>query len=278
MTPRLATFRAGDGYQFYYRHYPATGPARARVVFLHGIRSHGGWYQRSGAVLAAAGFDTYFLDRRGAGLNTAYRGDAPSFRRLLDDVAEFLQALRAEPGFLPVFLAGISWGGKLAAALPYRRPGLVDGLVLLCPGLVSRVRPGWTQRLCLAAARLFRPGRLFPIPLNEPELFTASPEGQRFIAADPWGLRRATTRFLMTSVALDVYLRRAVRAVTVPTLLLLAGRDRIVDNPRIRAVLAHCPGPVEVVEYPDAYHTLEFEPPDHPWQHDLIAWLTKHSG
>ena len=81
-------FRASDGYPFYYRRYAPAGAPRARVVFVHGIRSHGGWYTRSCCALAAAGFEVYFLDRRGAGLNTAHRGDAPGFRRLLDDVVE----------------------------------------------------------------------------------------------------------------------------------------------------------------------------------------------
>src|SRR4029079_17106168 len=127
-----------------------TGMPRARLVFLHGVRSHGGWYVRSSAEFAEAGFDVFFLDRRGAGLNTAYRGDAPSFRRLIDDVAEFVQTLRTERAWLPVFVCGISWGGKLAVGLPYRKPGLVDGLVLLCPGLAPRVAPPFPRPLCIA--------------------------------------------------------------------------------------------------------------------------------
>ena len=56
---RIQTFRASDGYTFYVRHYPAVGRPRAKLVFLHGIRSHGGWYTRSCAEFAAAGFDVY---------------------------------------------------------------------------------------------------------------------------------------------------------------------------------------------------------------------------
>ena len=114
----LRTFRASDGYSFYYRHFPASGTPKARLVFIHGIRSHGGWYARSCRRFADAGFDVYFLDRRGAGLNTAHRGDAPNFRRLFDDVAEFVQHLRAARAWLPIVLGGISWGGKLAVGLP----------------------------------------------------------------------------------------------------------------------------------------------------------------
>ncbi len=230
----IATFRASDGYSFYYRRYAAVGRPRARLVFLHGIRSHGGWYMRSCAAFAAAGFEVFFLDRRGAGLNTARRGDTPSFRRLLDDVAEFVQGLRTERGYLPVFVCGISWGGKLAVGLPYRKPGLLDGLVLLCPGLAPKIAPPLPKRLRIALASRLRPDRRFPIPLNEPELFTASPEGQKFIDADPHGLRQATARFLFSSFALDIYLKRAAKRVTVPTLLTLAEHDRIIDNARTR--------------------------------------------
>ena len=269
----LSFFPASDGYAFYFRHYPAAGVPRARLVFVHGIRSHGGWYARSCAALAAAGFDVYFLDRRGAGLNTAQRGDPPNFRRLIDDVAEFVQHLRAERGWLPVFVCGISWGGKVATALPYRKPRLIDGIVLLCPGLAPKVAPALPQRARIAVARVFRPWKFFPIPLNEPELFTASAEWRAYIDAEPHGLRAATARFLFSSFSLDLYLKRAAKRVTVPTLLALAEHDRVIDNGRTAAFVARFPGPTQVVTYPGAHHTLEFERDDHPWLSDIVRWL-----
>jgi alpha-beta hydrolase superfamily lysophospholipase len=273
----IATFRASDGYSFYLRRYAPAGVPRARLVFLHGIRSHGGWYARSCGAFAAAGFEVFFLDRRGAGLNTARRGDTPSFRRLLDDAAEFIQSLRAERGWLPVFACGISWGGKLAVGLPYRKPGLVDGLVLLCPGLKPKVAPPLPKRLRIALARALRPDRRFPVPLNEPDLFTASPEWQKFIDSDPHGLRLATARFLFSSFALDIYLKRAAKRVTVPTFLTLAEHDRIIDNAKTREFVARFPGGVTVAEYANAHHTLEFEPADHPWLGDVVRWVEAHS-
>jgi alpha-beta hydrolase superfamily lysophospholipase len=237
------------------------------------VRSHGGWYLRSCRELAAAGFEVYFLDRRGAGLNTAHRGDAPSFRRLLDDVAEFVQALRTERAWIPVIVCGISWGGKLAVGLPYRKPGLMEGLVLLCPGLAPKVAPPLLRRLQIALASRLRPGNLFPVPLNEPELFTASTEWQKYIDVDPHGLRLATARFLFNSFALDVYLRRAAKHVTTPVFLALAENDRIINNARTRALGARFPGTVSTTEYPGAHHTLEFEPPSHPWIRDVVDWV-----
>lgn len=273
----IATFTASDGYRWHYRQYPARGPARAHVVGLHGIQSHGGWYEYSCGRLSQAGFEVAFLDRRGSGLNQRERGDTPGFRRLLHDLKEFLQPRRAAG--LPVFLMGISWGGKLAVALQRRHPGLVDGLALLCPGIRPLIRPPFFQRCTIAGTRLFRPRKLFPIPLSDPELFTATPHWLEFLRTDPLSLHRATARFLIESVRLDGYLRFAARSVRVPVLLMLAGRDRIIDNAQTRRFLDRLPAvDKEVIEYPDAHHTLEFEPDPERFVSDLRGWLEKRTS
>jgi alpha-beta hydrolase superfamily lysophospholipase len=239
---------------------------------LHGIQSHGGWYLESARALCNAGWALSLLDRRGCGLNSIARGDCPSFRRLLDDVAEFI---RAAPAATPTVVVGISWGGKLALALPRRHPGLCDGLVLIAPGVRPVRRPPLATRLHILAARLFRPTRLFPIPLNDPALFTDMPHRRRQIADDPLALRRATARLLVENVRLGVYVRVARRRITVPTLVLLASRDRIIDNRRTRRFFRKMAGPVHVQEYAGACHTLEFEPDGPPFVGDVARWLDR---
>jgi alpha-beta hydrolase superfamily lysophospholipase len=274
----LETFTAGDGYPWHYRRYQPVGPSRSRVVCLHGIQSHAGWYEHSCRRLAGGGYEVFFLDRRGSGTNSVARGDAPSFRRLLDDVAEFLQTLRGTSApALPLFLLAVSWGSKLATALQKRRPGLVDGIALLCPGFCPKVRVPLRERLAILWARLTNPGRLFPVPLDEPELFTATPRWLDFLRHDPLSLHEATARFLIESVRLDWYLKVVPRHVHVPVILMLAGRDRIIDNARTRAFLDRFAATdKEIIEYPEAHHTLEFESdPDRPLD-DLLAWLDHH--
>ena len=268
-----------DGYRWKYRKYPAASAARGAVVFIHGIQSHSGWYEFSCTQLAQAGYDVYFLDRRGSGMNVEERGDAPSFRRLLDDLAEFLTALpRTAPrGKLPVFLAGISWGGKVAVALERRHPGLIDGMILLCPGFFAKVHPTIWQRVSIIFARLFRPRKKYVIPLSEPELFTASPRWQQFLRDDPLRLHQATARMLVESVRLDGYLRFTPKYVHVPVLMLLASEDRIIRNDKTRAFVDRFATPDrEIIEYPGAHHTLEFEPEPSVFINDLRDWLDKH--
>lgn len=274
--PDLDTFECSDGYRCYYRHYRPRGPYRGRVLCLHGVQSHGGWYGQTSADLAAAGFEVFFLDRRGSGLNTARRGDAPSFRRLLDDIAEFvhaLPALSASPADdRPPALVAVSWGGKLGVALQYRAPGAVSRLALLCPGLAAKVSPPLSDRVRIARTRWRDPTRRFPLPLSDPELFTSSPTWQVTIARDRYALRDATGRFLVESVSLDLYLKRAWRHVKVPTLLALASEDRVIDNALVRAYAERFPGGCEVEEYRGAHHTLEFEQ-GRPHVGRLVGWL-----
>ena len=254
----IESFRASDGYEFAYRRYPAAGTAKAHLVFVHGIRSHGGWYEKSCTELASRGFEVSFLDRRGAGLNDKDRGDCPSFRRLLDDLNEFIEG---NSNGKPVITAGISWGAKTVLGSAIRKPRLVSGIVLITPGIVPLVRVPFGQRLQIALSRLINPRKLFPIPLNEAELFTASPKWQEFIERDPQGLRMATARFLFNSVQLDLYLRRGLSVVDPPVMLLSAGQDRIADRVKSKAVLeSRMPrGRFQELVYPNASHTLEFE-------------------
>jgi alpha-beta hydrolase superfamily lysophospholipase len=272
----IETFTAGDGYRWHYRRYVPESSPRALVVCLHGIQSHGGWYVHSCERLREAGFTVCFLDRRGAGLNQPDRGDAPSFRRLLDDVAEFLYAVTGQQPRVPRFLVAISWGAKLGVALQRRQPGLVDGLALLCPGFFARVRPPLWQRVAIVAARLIRPRTLFPVPLNDPALFTATPHWQQFIRDDPLSLRRATARLLVESVRLSGYLRFVPDYVRVPVLLMLAENDRIIDNERtLDFVERFGVSNKEFIHYPGAHHTLEFEPDPELFISDLHRWIER---
>jgi len=267
---RIETFQASDGYELRYRLYPAQGPSRGTVVYVHGIQSHGGWYVASCRHLAGVGWQVAFLDRRGSGLNERERGDCPSFRRLIADLDEFIRARCPQP---PPLIA-VSWGGKLAVALEQMHPGRTAGLALLTPGLCPRIRPPLRQRLRIALSRLIRPTRRFAIPLDDPELFTAVPYWQQFIRDDPLALRQATARFLVESVRLDWFLRRCRAKLTIPVLLALAGQDRIIDNRRTRDFLERlAPESLLVKEYPQAQHTLEFEPDTEDFFRDLSNWL-----
>ncbi len=273
--PRIAGHTAPDGYRFAVRVWDAQGAAAPRglVVCLHGIISHGGWYDVSCRELARAGFEVHFLDRRGSGLNFVGRGDVDRWQTWPADVEHYLAAL---PGQGPRVLLGISWGGKLAAAVARRRPELVDALGLICPGLFAHRGANALQRVALRAAQAMRLARVrVSIPLKDPALFTGQPRWQSYIAGDGLALRKVTVRFALADLELSRFAVEAPSEMKPKAgLLVLAGHDQIIDNHRVRRFFdsSAC---IEkrILDYPEATHTLDFEPDPAGYLHDLRTWV-----
>ena len=267
-------FTASDGYPLHVIDWPAVGKPRGLLVVLHGVQSHGGWYHGLGSRLAEAGYTAIFPDRRGSGANRKDRGHTPNSKRLILDIAELIRARRDENPGLPVTIAGISWGGKLAAIAAADHPDLIDRLALICPGLHPRVDVSRKERLQIAVAFLTRRKRRFPIPLSDPALFTDNPEAQAFIAADPLSLRDATPNLLAASFFIDRKVCKLPPRIKQPTLLMLAGHDRIVHNEKTRAYFDTIVATDKrIIDYPEGHHTLEFDPDPGQYARDLIAWL-----
>ena len=272
--PQIETYRAADGRPLPVRRFVPTEDARAQVVFLHGIISHGGWYTRGCNHLASAGFGVHFLDRRGSGLDPTARGDVDRWETWLSDVEIYLEHLRSQG---PVVVCGISWGGKLAPALARHRPDLVAGIGLICPGIYARQQPGLMKTAALVATGpLGIDEKRIEIPLQAAELFTDTPQWQEYVRHDPLTLREITLRFARADRLLTRHVRKSGPWIHTPTLLMLAGRERIVDNSRTRKFFDTIAAREKtLIDYPNAAHTLEFEPDPVPYFNDLATWIDK---
>lgn len=249
-------------------------PTPSPVLYLHGIQSHGEWFEQSGSRLAEAGLAVLMPDRRGSGRNERERGHADSADRLLTDAGEWVDELRRRSGCERVHVVGVSWGGKLAINLFQRRPQHVASLALVAPGLFPLVDLPTAGKLRVAWSVLASPQDLFDIPINEPEMFTANPTWLEYLRRDPLRLRKVTASFLIASRRLDRFTRTAHRHAGPPIALFLAEHDRIIDNAKTRAWLAGLPWPQRrVTEYANAHHTLEFEPQGCTFIEDLVTWV-----
>jgi alpha-beta hydrolase superfamily lysophospholipase len=248
------------------RHRRQEGSTRPPVLYVHGIQSHPGWFIGSAQALARRGHEVYQVTRRGSGLARRDRGDAASARQLLDDVRQAVDFVAAHSRADRLCLLGVSWGGKLLAAYALGGDPRVLSLTLVAPGLCSKVGLPLGQRLAIGLSWLCCGRRRFDIPLSDPALFTDNPAMRQYLRDDPHRLHQATARFLGASAVLDVRLRRAAPgSITVPTRLILARDDRIIDNAATAALAARLTaGGAKVIELPGC-HTLEFEEDAQPF-------------
>ena len=261
--PRRRVLSLRDGYQTPVYVYGAMGAgSRLPALYVHGIQSHPGWFVGSCVHLAGLGHRVFAICRRGSGDNTRYRGHASSAEQLLDDLETAGQYVLQTTGQEKLALVGISWGGKLAAcyaAGPQRKVPIAS-LVLVAPGIASNMDVSPASKLDIALALLVTPQRRFDVPLSDAALFTDNHAMRGYLQADPHRLFRATAKFLYASRQLDDMLgSTATGALNMPTTLILADGDRIIDNARTRQAVEHLTGGAVQVTVLHGAHTLEFE-------------------
>jgi alpha-beta hydrolase superfamily lysophospholipase len=280
MAPELITIRHGDGYEASARYWPDAGVhVRGAVLYLHGIQSHGEWFEESASRLAESGLAVLMPDRRGSGRNMRDRGHAPSAARVIGDAIDALDELQRRTGRSAASVVGVSWGGKLALNLVKTCPARIASLTLVAPGLFPIVDLPASEKMRVVWSVLADRQRLFPIPINEPEMFTANPPRLEYIRDDPLRLRDVTAAFLIASRRLDRFTSSARLHAGVPARLFLAEHDRIIDNEATRRWFQELGWSVrDIVEYKGAHHTLEFEPAGCSFVRDLADWLASEAA
>ncbi len=249
-----------DGYELRGRVWPGRAGGAA-IIYLHGIQSHGGWYEWSGSKLAETGATVIMADRRGSGANAARRGDVPDSDRWLKDIDELAEWARESARAQTLALVGVSWGGKLAALWAHERKPAATDLLMIAPGLFPQVNLRMARKLSVAWSIVRGGDAKFELPLADGALFTENDAGQTFIATDDLKLSHVTGRFLLCSARLD---RRLVRipdaGLSARCTLLLAERDRIIRNEATERWLRRkAQGEPKIVVFERASHTLEFE-------------------
>lgn len=267
------TLGCPDGYECYARLFSAD-TCLGSVLYLHGIQSHSGWYEESARRLQQAGFTVLQLDRRGSGRNQRDRGHADSSEQLIADAFAGLDVLEARTCHRRHHLLGVSWGGKLAAAMHVTRPERSASLILVTPGLYPKIGVSKSEMFRIGLSMLGAPHRLYDIPLNDVELFTRVPERLQFLSTDPLQIHQATAGFYLASRRMDRVWKELGTVKPVPLHLLLAEDERIIDNESTRNFVRgiHWPG-TRITTYLNSRHTLEFDPDRESYLQDLVEWM-----
>lgn len=247
----LDVIRAQDGTSLHVQHWPGQG-TRGTVLIVHGLGEHGGRYAHVAAWLSARGFRVLGYDHRGHGRSAGPRGVVPTADALVDDLAMVVDVLRPAQGHF--VLLGHSMGGSVAAQFVAQARRPVDGLVLSSPALAAKLSP--VQRTLLTVGLALAPFLTQGNGIDANDI-SHDPEVVRRYQGDPLNHNRVCARLAKSILDGGEIARAAAASWSVPTLLVYAGADALVDPAGSDAFAASAPR--EVVEserFPGLFHEI----------------------
>jgi alpha-beta hydrolase superfamily lysophospholipase len=250
---------------------------RGSLLLVHGLGEHSGRYVAVARTLNDAGLEVWAYDHRGHGQSGGARGALPHPDALLDDLRELFSRLtaasRATGDTAPPFLLGHSMGGVAAARAATGGWVAPRGLILSSPAL--KLHLPLPRRLLLEALVRVAPDRPSPNGLPVAAL-SHDPATIAAYESDRHNHDRLTPRLAQFMLNAGAAARRDAARLRVPTLLLVAGADRLVDPSGAHAFADALQAGVGTLRwYDELYHELfnEREPDRSEVLTDLRTWL-----
>ena len=269
----LSTFTASDGDNLAVQdwHLASGVRPRAAVLVVHGLGEHAGRYDHLARVLNDWGFVVRSYDQYGHGDSDGIRGGMPHPTRLLDDLADLVESTRVRNPGIPLILLGHSLGGLVAASFVARTLLTVDALVLSSPCLATRLSP--VQKLLMAVVPRIAPNLTVANGLD-PNLLSHDPQVVQAYQSDPRVHDRISGRLARFIAEEGELVRLRAPGWKVPTLLMYAGDDRMVDPEGSRAFASAAPSRFVTARCFDGmYHEIFNELQAQPVYACLREWL-----
>ncbi len=278
LVPAEGTARMPDTTTLRTLHWPPVGEPWAVALIVHGLGEHAGRYETVAAALTEAGIDVYGYDHRGFGGSSGFRAYVDHWSQLHDDLANRVEATRAERPGLPLVMYAHSLGGLIATGyvLPGTGRPLPDLLVLSAPG-IEAVQPTWKKKLAAILTGVVPRMRLANGLARDG--LSRDPSVQTKVDADPLCISTSTVRFGAEAFAEQDRLRAllpGLASMPVPTYLLLGSDDPIVP-PRSSEVLA-AKGNVTRRVWPGLRHECHHEPEHADVLAAVVAWIRSQTA
>jgi len=270
----LSTFVALDGDNLAVQDWPLASHQvlRGVVLLVHGLGEHAGRYDHLAGQLNDWGFAVRGYDQYGHGESGGPRGGLPTDTRLLDDLADIVDSTRSRMGpHTPLILLGHSLGGLVAARFVALGLRPVQALVLSSPAL----DPGLNaiQKLLLAVLPKIAPNLRIGNGLDA-SLISHDPAVVAAYRADKLVHDRVSARLARFIADGGPATLAQAASWSVPTLLLYAGADRLVNPAGSRAFAAAAPKTVLSAHCFEAlYHEIFNELDAAPVFAELKKWL-----
>lgn len=243
---------------------------RGSVVVMHGLGEHSGRYRALAQFFNGCGLSVRCYDHRGHGKSEGTRGDVIHGDPLVQDAQILIENFSADFAE-PPFLFGHSMGGLFAARFALSGLAPLRGLILSSPALA--VKMSAFERKLLKVLYAIAPSFGVPNGLSTKYL-SHDPRVVEAYEADPLVHGRISPRLLSSMLAAMAYCLEHAHELSMPTLMLAAGDDHLVDCEGSKRFFARIPAGVAQLQiYPQLYHEIFNELDASQPFADLRSWL-----
>lgn len=272
VAPHSHQIAAADGTLLHVSDFVLPAAAtRGSIVLMHGLGEHSGRYRHLVSLFNELGLSVRCYDHRGHGRSQGARGDVINGDPMLQDGQIVIDDFASRQTRAP-YLFGHSMGGLFAARFALARLAPLRGLILSSPALAVPLSP--LQRKLLTVMHALAPRLGVPNGLQA-KFLSHDPAVVAAYQADPLVHGKISARLLRSMLASIAYCEANAATLAIPTLMQVAGDDRLVDADGSRRFFAQLPpGRAQLTIYDGLYHEIFNETGVTAPMDDLRAWLS----
>ncbi|RAJ06668.1 alpha-beta hydrolase superfamily lysophospholipase [Chitinophaga skermanii] len=249
------------------------------IIIVHGVGEHARRYDHVVPWFQANGYEVRLYDQRGFGASGGKRGDIPHAMSLVEDLQlifdEYAKELANRGVIRAPLVLGHSMGGVVvgrAVTGSYIQP---SGMILSSPGFIPRI--SGLQRALAKTAILVTPHLQVPHGLKLEKVSHVQAVIDH-LKRDPLNHDKVTPTLVNFMLDEGPVAIQAAKHLRVPTLLLIAGDDHLVDPDGGRQFYQNIPeGLATLVVYAGRYHEIfnEDTATQAQIQGDINKWLSE---
>lgn len=277
MTHTSASFQTSDGLKIYTEAWLPDANPKAVVLIVHGYAEHIGRYPHVAGYLVQHGYAVYGLDHRGHGKSDGLRVYFDTFDQPINDLAPFVDQVKAAHPGKKLFLYGHSMGSLIALDFALRHPDVLAGLILSgCAVNADTTVPGALLAVGGLLDKVIPKVALFPaLPssgLSHDSAVVSAYDNDPLVTRSPWRVRTA-----LLLLQAGQRLRERAGELRLPLLVLHGGEDPIVPVSGGKLIYERAASTDKTLHiYPGLYHEIHNEPEQGTVLADMTTWLDQH--
>ena len=281
MSERLVgTFWGYQDAELYYQTWqPSTSVGT--IIITHGLAEHSDCYHDLATDFGENKWRTFAWDLRGHGRSEGKRGYVNRFQDFCDDLEAFIRFVKSQKGVAdhPLVLFGHSLGGLITLkTLLNHSPSQISALALSSPALGLTVEVPKIKEKAAHFLSDWLPKMTMHNEIDFRQL-TRDEKLVRSYKNDPFRHDKISPRLFLGMEAAMAEVLTGASEIHLPTIMQLAGRDRIVSTPSSEKFFDKLGSKrKEIFIYTESYHEIFNDLDRKEVIDDLLKFLNKKTG